>query len=60
MAPGAHVIDHVARRRRGLQLYREIMAREHPEPTSPRAATLIDFVFAEIWSRPGLSRRSAD
>jgi 4-carboxymuconolactone decarboxylase len=28
-----------------------------PSPATPRAATLIDFVFAEIWSRPGLSRR---
>lgn len=51
------VIDLEARRRRGLELYHEIMAREHPEPTTPRSATLIDFVFAEIWSRPGISRR---
>jgi 4-carboxymuconolactone decarboxylase len=42
---------------RGLDLYREIMAAEPPEPATPRAATLIDFVFAEIWSRPGISRR---
>jgi 4-carboxymuconolactone decarboxylase len=41
----------------GLQLYREIVMQDHPEPTSPRSATLMDFIFAEIWSRPGLSRR---
>jgi 4-carboxymuconolactone decarboxylase len=45
------------RRRHGLALYREIMAVEPPEPGTPRAATLIDFVFAEIWSREGISRR---
>jgi 4-carboxymuconolactone decarboxylase len=51
------VVDPHERRQRGLELYREIMAREHPEPTTPRSATLIDFVFAEIWSRPGITRR---
>ncbi|MGE0386321.1 MAG: carboxymuconolactone decarboxylase family protein [Gammaproteobacteria bacterium] len=57
MAAGENVIDHAQRRRRGLELYREIMQQAHPEPDSPRAAGLIDFVFAEIWARPGLSRR---
>jgi 4-carboxymuconolactone decarboxylase len=51
------VIDPHERRQRGLQLYRQIMAKEHPQPTTPRNATLIDFVFAEIWSRPGITRR---
>ncbi|MGX9787763.1 carboxymuconolactone decarboxylase family protein [Mycobacterium sp. MMS18-G62] len=45
------------RRRQGLALYREIMAVEPVEPATARAATLIDFVFAEIWSRPGLQLR---
>lgn len=53
-APTVHASE---RRERGLALYREIMATEPPEPATPRAATLIDFVFAEIWSRPVLSRR---
>jgi 4-carboxymuconolactone decarboxylase len=51
-------IDHRERRDRGLALYREIMCAEPPALTTPRAATLIDFVFAEIWSRPGLERRA--
>jgi 4-carboxymuconolactone decarboxylase len=51
------LIDPHERRQRGLELYRQIMAKEHPEPTTPRGATLIDFVFAEIWSRPGITRR---
>jgi 4-carboxymuconolactone decarboxylase len=45
------------RRQRGLAVYRELMAQEPPAVTSPRAAALIDFVFAEIWPRPGLSLR---
>lgn len=51
------IVDPHERRQRGLELYRQIMAKEHPEPTTPRSATLIDFVFAEIWSRPGITRR---
>jgi 4-carboxymuconolactone decarboxylase len=57
MVDEARVIDPAARRQKGLDLYREIMMQEHPEPYSPRTAALIDFVFAEIWCRPGLSRR---
>src|SRR5690349_15633907 len=45
------------RRERGLAVYRELMAQEPPAVSSPRAAALIDFVFAEIWPRPGLSVR---
>lgn len=51
-------IDHVARRERGAELYREIMCAEPPLPTTPRTATLLDFVFAEVWARPGLERRA--
>ncbi|MCW2525007.1 MAG: uncharacterized protein JWO63_3342 [Frankiales bacterium] len=50
-------IDHEQRRRDGLARYAEIMGVPHPAPQSPRTATLIDFVFAEIWSRPVLTRR---
>ncbi|MCW2526561.1 MAG: hypothetical protein JWM76_1421, partial [Pseudonocardiales bacterium] len=51
-------IDHEQRRRDGLAIYAEIMGVNHPEPDSPRTAALIDFVYAEIWARPGLSRRA--
>jgi 4-carboxymuconolactone decarboxylase len=57
MADEAQVIDFQERRKLGLALYREIMMQDHPEPTSPRSATLMDFVYAEIWSRPLLTRR---
>ncbi|MCZ0942405.1 MAG: carboxymuconolactone decarboxylase family protein [Gammaproteobacteria bacterium] len=51
-------IDFAARRQRGLDLYQEIMRKPCPFPRTPRAAAMVDFVFAEIWSRPGLGRRA--
>jgi 4-carboxymuconolactone decarboxylase len=51
------VIDYEERRRRGAEVYAEVMGKEAPAPTSPRAAALLDFVFAEIWSRDTISRR---
>jgi 4-carboxymuconolactone decarboxylase len=42
----------------GLHQFAEVMTFGAPDSTSPAIATgLIDFVFAEVWSRPGLSRR---
>ncbi|SOX52143.1 carboxymuconolactone decarboxylase [Mycobacterium ahvazicum] len=50
-------MDH-QRRERGIRAYAEVMAVDPPADTStPFAAGLIDFVFAEVWSRPTLSRR---
>jgi 4-carboxymuconolactone decarboxylase len=51
------VIDYAERRSRGQKLYEEIMGRDAPAPTSARAAALLDFVYAEIWSRGTISRR---
>jgi 4-carboxymuconolactone decarboxylase len=46
------------RRERGIRQYTEVMTVPAPADPSPViAAGLIDFVFAEIWSRPTLSRR---
>ena len=39
------------------QTYREVMAREPAPPATPFEAATRDFVFGEVWSRPGLSRR---
>jgi 4-carboxymuconolactone decarboxylase len=39
------------------QTYREVMTREPPPPATPFEAATRDFVFGEVWSRPGLSRR---
>jgi 4-carboxymuconolactone decarboxylase len=46
------------RRERGMRQYAEVMTVDPPEDRSPAIANgLIDFVFAEVWSRPALSRR---
>ncbi|MBV8179678.1 MAG: carboxymuconolactone decarboxylase family protein [Mycobacterium sp.] len=46
------------RRERGIRQYTEVMTTAAPVDPSPVIAEgLIDFVFAEIWSRPALSRR---
>ncbi|GAA2443875.1 carboxymuconolactone decarboxylase family protein [Actinomadura vinacea] len=37
--------------------YREVMTREAPPPATPFEAATRDFVFGEVWPRPGLSRR---
>ncbi|MBL7502727.1 carboxymuconolactone decarboxylase family protein [Frankia sp. CNm7] len=39
------------------QTYREVMTREPTPATTPYEAATRDFVFGEVWSRPGLSRR---
>jgi 4-carboxymuconolactone decarboxylase len=41
---------------RGERAFSELMAQPTPHCT-PTAATLLDFVFAQLWQRPGLSRR---
>jgi 4-carboxymuconolactone decarboxylase len=51
-------VSTVTRRELGLRQFAEVMAVEPPDDASPTTADgLIDFVFAEIWPRPGLSRR---
>lgn len=42
---------------RGRRTFAEVMTVAAPGDTTPATANLIDFVFAEIWSRPVLSRR---
>jgi 4-carboxymuconolactone decarboxylase len=42
----------------GRQQFAEVMTFDAPADDSPTISSgLIDFVFAEVWSRPGLSRR---
>lgn len=45
------------RTERGRREFAEVMTFEAPSDSSPATANLIDFVFAEVWPRPGLSRR---
>lgn len=46
------------RRQRGAQLHREITCLVPAAVDSPLSASLLDFAMAEVWSRPGLDRRS--
>jgi 4-carboxymuconolactone decarboxylase len=45
------------RRERGRQSFAEVMTFPAPAVDTPAALGLIDFVYGEIWPRPGLSRR---
>lgn len=44
-------------RERGERIFDEVMRFAAPADDSPAMRGLVDFVFAEVWSRPGLSRR---
>jgi 4-carboxymuconolactone decarboxylase len=45
------------RRACGERAFREVMTFDPPGDDSPLSRGLIEFVFAEVWTRPGLSRR---
>jgi 4-carboxymuconolactone decarboxylase len=45
------------RSERGRREFAEVMTLPAPDDPSPTTSGLIDFVFAEIWSRPIMSRR---
>jgi 4-carboxymuconolactone decarboxylase len=45
------------RRRLGEETFREIMTTAPPPPVTPYDAALLDYVYADVWNRPGLSRR---
>jgi 4-carboxymuconolactone decarboxylase len=42
---------------RGKRAFAEVMTFDAPEDAAPTTVSLVDFVFAEVWARPGLSRR---
>ena len=52
------LIDRAERRARGELLHEEVTRTPAPAADSPLAVSLLDFVMAEIWGRPGLDRRS--
>jgi 4-carboxymuconolactone decarboxylase len=45
------------RRARGRQQFAEVTGFEAPEPTDAFTQMTVDHVFAEIWTRPGLTRK---
>lgn len=51
-------VDAAQRSERGRREFADVMTFEPPTDSSPTATSgLIDFVFAEVWTRPVLSRR---
>lgn len=50
--------DPLERSARGAAMQAQILAGAAGEPATPYAASWRDYVFAEIWSRPGLDLRS--
>ena len=52
------MIDPAARRRLGQDTWRDVMRTEPPPEITPyKRHGILDFVFAEMWSRPGLTRK---
>lgn len=50
--------DQADRSARGAATYRDVLGATMREPTTPLTEAARDFVFAEVWARPGLDRRS--
>ncbi|MDO6414528.1 carboxymuconolactone decarboxylase family protein [Sphingomonas sp. BIUV-7] len=46
------------RRATGRQTFEEILGLPAGDPATPLMVAAQDFVFAEVWNRPGLDRRS--
>jgi 4-carboxymuconolactone decarboxylase len=54
-----HSAERDGRRASARSLYEEVMCRPFDLPSTPASEPgLLDFVFGEVWSRPGLSRRN--
>lgn len=54
----ASLKDPAERTRTGIAQQSELLAAPAPEPTTVYEASIRDFVFAEVWTRPVLDRRS--
>jgi 4-carboxymuconolactone decarboxylase len=52
------LLDPAERTRTGVAQQSALLAAPAPEPKTVFEASLRDFVFAEVWTRPGLDRRS--
>jgi 4-carboxymuconolactone decarboxylase len=50
--------DETERAERGVQTFQEVLGWPMQPPGSPLTEAARDFVFSEVWSRPGLDRRS--
>jgi 4-carboxymuconolactone decarboxylase len=52
------LLDPADRAAYGIATGEAVTGRAHPAPTTPFEESWRDFIFAEIWTRPGLDRRS--
>jgi len=52
------LLDHQKRMETGVQQQTELTGREAPMPATLLESTWRDFIFAEVWTRPGLDRRA--
>ena len=52
------LLDPAERTRRGAEQQSEVLGAPAPEPGTLLEASWRDFIFAEVWTRPGLDRRS--
>lgn len=52
------LLDPAERTARGRATREEVTGRSWPEPATPFEASWRDYVFAEVWHRPGLKRRA--
>jgi 4-carboxymuconolactone decarboxylase len=52
------LLDPAERARIGLQQQTELLGGPAPEPSTLLESSWRDYVFAEVWTRPGLDRRS--
>jgi 4-carboxymuconolactone decarboxylase len=46
-----------ARRARGLELFADVSGFPAPQVQGPFMEVMVDQVFAEVWTRPGLTRK---
>jgi 4-carboxymuconolactone decarboxylase len=52
------MVDPAERRQRGEAKWRDVMVSEPPPPITPyKEQGILDFVFSEMWTRPGLTRK---
>ncbi len=52
------LLDPATRSARGAALMAKVYGAQPPEPQTPLAESVRDFVYAEVWARPGLGLRT--
>ena len=58
MNQNTKLLEPAERTKRGDALYAEVTGKKAPKAKTPYEQSWRDFVFAEVWSRPGMDRRS--